>query len=354
MENYTHPEPRKAYGVLLLAAAATVALIASCCLPLMPPVGAFDAETAEALGILSRFLLRAALVVPLLCFVPALWARSAWRTGPLSLLPLCLVAFLSAYLCEKNLLTSLFALLLIAPAGILLYGMQRAGFSNFKVVFYGSIAMLFGLFARIGGPALTEHGDAFLLLRTLLGAYETLWRASMSDGFNDAMRAFGLQAGEFETLLASLRLNAENYFVMLLYYPAALAALSNGLLSHLLNRKGEVGLSPLPPFARWQVEPSYFYGTLLLMGIAYALAFSRAANGPALMNAAYAIWMLPMSLAGLCTLKRWTAGRPWLFAILCVGTGMLFSVFGSLLTFVGMMGFLRERMEQRRKKGGDE
>ncbi len=355
MEYSTQTVPKPAYGWFPIALAATAAL---CAVPYLTLPTLFDPAgeaVSQALTVLCAFFLKVLLFVPLLAVTPALWARSAWRTHPAALGALALIAYLTGFSLSHDGVAALYSVGLIAPAGILLYGMQRMRFSNFRIVFYGSLALLLGLFIRFAVPHMAESGDAFRSMRVLVAAYETLWNEVTGDALaQNMLQALGSGEDLTGDLLKSFRLNAEEYFVELLYYPAAFAALSGGLLSHLFNRKGEVELLPLPPFEQWQVESGYFYGTLALTGISYVLMLSGVRYGAALLRVGYALWMLPMSLAGLCTLKRWTKRKPWLFAILSAAAIVLYSMFGAMLTFVGMLGFLQDRAGKRMQKGGDQ
>ncbi len=345
-------ERKPAYGWVLLAAAATAAL---CFLPHLhlafQAAEAEDAELMKAFGTLTAFAIQAVLMIPLLCVTPALWARSAWRTHPAALGLLALVAFATGHMAGGFAQEGLYAMLLITPAGVLLYGMQRAGFSNFRIVFYGSVVLLAGLFCQICLPSMIAEGDAFLPLRNLVSAYETEWKymTELMTGIDASQRDAAMTIGD---MITELKIYPEVSMLQLLYYPAAFAALSNGLLSHLFNRKGGADLKKLPPFEDWQVESGYFYGTLVLTVVAYILTMTGVSYGMGLLRVAYAMWLLPMSLAGLCALKRWTKSRPWMFILICVFTGLMYSMIGQLLAIFGMLSFMQQRMK-RRMQGGD-
>lgn len=344
-------ERKPAYGWVVLAAAATAAL---CYLPhlrLAFSAVEEDAKLMAAFGTLTTFAIQAILMLPLLCITPALWARSAWRTHPAALVLLALVAFATGHIAGGTVQEGLYAMLLIAPAGALIYGMQRMKLSNFRVVFYGSIALLAGLFGQICLPSMLAEGDAYLALKNLVSAYEVEWNymAELMIGIDASQREATQAIGD---MLAELKIYPEVSTLQLLYYPAALAALANGLLSHLFNRRGGADLQKLPPFEEWQVESGYFYGTLALTAVAYILTMTGVSYGMGLLRVAYAMWLLPMSLAGLCALKRWTKGRAWVFVLACVFTGLFYSMVGQMLAILGMLSFIQQRMK-RRMQGGD-
>lgn len=352
MENSPEKKTIPSYAWLALAVLGTVLIS---CLPYLHlPVPAADFESEELYGafqILTDFVLQALLIVPLLCVVPALWSRAAWRLRPVVIAALVLVAFVTGYACTGSVQDGLYAILFIAPAGAVIHLMQRAGYSNFRVVFYGSILMLAGLFARICLPALIDSGDAFLPLRNLAAAYETEWNfMAQSIVGGDESRVESAMA--FSDMLKQMRVYPEISTLEILYYPAALAGLSNGLLSHLFNRDGSAQLAKLPPFENWLVDPAYFYGSLALTILSYIVTMMGASYGMGLMQVAYVIWLLPMSLAGLSAVKYWTKRRPWVFIVACILTGLMFSVFAQILAVFGMLRFIQQRMK-RRMQGED-
>ena len=154
-----------------------------------------------------------------------------------------------------------------------------------------------------------------------------------------------------DKMLRDLKLNANEYLVEILYYPAALAALCAPLLSHAFNRRGGAELKPLPPFSDWMAEPEYVYGVLVLSLAALVLSMAGQQTGAALLRIAYVLWLLPMALVGLCTLKKWSKGRPWIFVIGIVALSALFSMAVQALSIVGMIGFMRWQI-QKRMQGG--
>ena len=347
METYTHTEIKPAYGWLALAALATALLMMAAFLTLSPMQLSDDAEYNAASALAMTYNLRVFLTVPLLCIIPALWSRSAFRVHPWTLVALTIWAYVVAFGMTRDALSALAGTLLIAPGGLLLYGMQRRQTSNFSTVFYTSLALLGGLFLWIGLKARITDGDAFLPLRAYAGAVERTT--------NELIEMLGLSGDQLansefariKDMLTDLKLYPETYLIQLLYYPAALAALTNGLLSHLFNRGKQIELRPLPPFGEWQVEAPYFYGTLALSLIAFILSAAGVRYGNGLLGAAYAMWLLPMGLAGLCTIKRMSMGKPWLFVTVCICTGLFYSMAGMLLATIGTLSFLRAQMRKR-------
>lgn len=352
MEAYAEKKRMPSYVWLILAALGTVFISCLPYLHLAVPAGEFsDADLYDAFQTLVDFVLRAILIIPLLCIVPALWSRAAWRMRPTVIGALTLIAFVCGYACTGSVLEGLYAVLFIAPTGALIHLMQRAGYSNFKVVFYGSILILTGLFARICLPSLMSDGDAFLPLRNLAAAYQTEWNymaQSVTGGEESRMESALL----FSDMLKEMRLYPEISTLEILYYPAALAGLTNGLLSYLFNRDGSAELVKLPPFENWQVDPAYFYGSLALTVISYIVTMMGFSYGRGLMQVAYVIWLLPMSLAGLSAVKYWTKRRKWIFIMTCILTGAMFSLFAQILAIFGMMRFVVERTRRRRNGEG--
>ena len=352
MENHADKKTIPTYVWLALAILGTVLITSLSYLHIPLQAGVFpEADMNEAFQTLVDFVLKAITVVPLLCVVPALWSRIAWRMNPAVIGLLSVIAFVTGFVCTGSAREGLYAMLFIAPTGAVVHLMQRAGYSNFRVVFYGSILILTGLFARICLPSLVAEGDAFLPLRNLAAAYETEWNymaQSITGGDESRMESALL----FSDMLKEMRLYPEISTLQILYYPAALAALANGLLSHLFNRDGSAQLVKLPPFEDWQVDPAYFYGSLALTILSYILSMTGASYGVGLMQVAYAIWLLPMSLAGLSAVKYWTKRRPWVFILTCVLTGTMFSLFAQILAVFGMLRFIQQRMKRRMQGEG--
>ena len=345
MEVYSEPENKRAYGLLLVAAVATAALAAVPFLPLSLPIGTGDAAFDEAAALLHALYLRALLLLPLLAVVPALWARCAWRVHPAALVLLAGAAFATAYYFTQSATEALFLLLLVAPLGGLLYAMQRGGFSNFKITFYGSVLLLGGLFFLLCGTALLQQGDAFVPFRRFVKAAQTVI-APLTQAF-----AEDTPIGSFDLIFRELFNNAETVFVGALYWPAALCALLNVLFSHLLNRKGGASMQPLPPFSHWQVEGTYLLGVLAFCAVSMVLSLARVHFGSALLQVAYMLFLLPMSLAGLCTLRRWTVNRRWLFVLFCVFAALFYSAAAMMLSTIGMLGFMQEAAKKRMQGG---
>ena len=184
MEQSVPTQSNRAYGWALLAAAATVLLIAVTYLNIpAPAVPEEDAALIEAFFVLLGFFARVLLLVPLLCVAPALWARSAWRVHPLMLAALSAVAFATGA-AFGGMMDGLYNVGLIAPAGVLLYVAQQRKVSHFKVVFYGSIVLLLGLFLRISVPSMASDGDAFLPMRSVVDAYRVIWLPGSEEPFD--------------------------------------------------------------------------------------------------------------------------------------------------------------------------
>ncbi len=347
MESYTHTETKPAYGWLALAALATALLMMAAFFVLPAMQLSDDADYNAASTLAMTYNLRVFFIVPLLCVTPALWSRCAFRVRPWTLGVLTVWAYVTAFGMTKDALSALSGTLLIAPVGLLLYGMQRRKASNFSTVFYSSVALLGGLFLWIGLKARITDGDAFLPLRAYAGAVERTTNELIAMLGLPEEQVANSELARVKDMLIDMKLYPETYLIELLYYPAALAALANGLLSHLFNRNKRVELRPLPPFGEWQVEAPYFYGTLVLSVIAFFLSAAGVRYGSGLLSAAYAMWLLPMALAGLNVIKRMSKGRPWLFALVCICTGLFFSMATMLLATIGMLGFMRAQMRKR-------
>ena len=339
---------------VMLAAVATAAVCLVSVLSL--PVPDVEPELFELYAAMARFdtlVLKIVLLIPLLCVTPALWARSAWRLHPMALAGLTLFLFAFGALLTHNALQGLYLVGLLAPSGILLYGMQRWKLSNFKVVFYGSILLLFGLFIYVCLPSYFAYGDAFLPLRNAITDYRIVFEQTAAE--LSAIDVNGLLRPMIESVseaTLAMKLDADQYLVAYLYYPAAIATLSNALLSYLWNRKGGAQLIPLRSFSDWMVESQYVIGVVLLSILSYILVFSGVSFGSGLVRIAYVLWMLPMGLLGLCTVKKWTASKPWIFILVCVVCGLLFQTAMQFLPIVGMFGYFWDRM-RRRSQGGN-
>ena len=98
-------------------------------------------------------------------------------------------------------------------------------------------------------------------------------------------------------------------------------------------------------------EPGYVFGVLALSLAALVLSMAGQETGTALLRIAYVLWLLPMALVGLCTLKNWSKGRPWIFVIGIVALCTMFSMAVQVLSIVGMIGFMRAEMRKRMQGG---
>lgn len=345
MESVQNRSPKIAYLWLGLSALSTILLCGATHIDLT--ILPYKTDTAKATLEILSLILKILTVVPLLCVTPMLWSRVTWFGGPYMLPLFVTLSYGTGLIFGEGFLGSLYFVGMIAPAGIILFLLQRYRYSNFYTVFYLSIVLLAGLFIRVSLPALINSHDAFLPMRETVASYRVLWDA-VSEG------AVTEEAGSvIQEMLKEMKLEPEQYLIGLLYYPAALAALTNGVLSHVFNRGGEAELVELPPFEEWTVERGYVFGSLALTVVSYILSITGQRYGDALLQIAYLVWMLPMSLAGVCYLKKRTKGKTWLFVLITVLAISMYSIFAWALSLMGMLGFFRKEQDKR-KQGGSE
>lgn len=351
MENYTPGKTKHAYGWTAIAAIATALLAAVPFLTLqLPPIESSQA-LVDALGLLGTVFVRTVLFVTLLCVTPALWARSAWRWHPAVLAGLSVIAFAVGTLLGGP-LQGLYITGMIVPIGIALYVAQRFRVSNFKLVFYGSILILLGLFLLICVPTMISDGDAFLPMRNVVDAYRVIWETSSADVLAvDSSQMAKTLTENVSAMLLDYKMNANEYLISFLYVPSAIAALLNTLLSHAFNRKGGAELKPLPPFADWMVEPTYFYGALAFLVITGFVSMFGSETAIGLSQTAFILWVMPMGLLGLCTVHSWTKSKGWILVLVIVGTIVMLPMSLWALTVIGIFGFMRNRMQKRSQEG---
>lgn len=336
----------KKYGSVLFALLATAALGL---VPFMKisPVGT-EAEAAAA--IVANAFLGILFTVPLMAIVPSLWAYAYRRTQPVWIAVLTVVLLAASYWATDGDWTTCLCtagMVLIPSVGMIVFQVRRQ--SNFKVVAYGALLTLIGWIVRVCLPSLLREGDSFAAVRAVADAYYV-----MSEPILRSAAGTLLNEETVELLLDTVvhfRTYAELYVLMYLYEVAAVLALCNGLLVHAFNRKKEVELVTLPPFREWRVEKGYFYGSSALLGVTLLLYLCGVSAAEGLLNVTISIWSCPLMLAGLCTCKRITKNRSWLFAIVCV-VAVTSPYMATVLSAVGLFSTISDIRKAREEQGG--
>lgn len=307
------------------------------------PSGAWLKGAQTAAETLSAGFIKQMLTVLLLCVVPSVFARLAFRISPWTLLGLAAFAFGCGVLVTGDPKDALYTALLCALPGAGLWGLLRLKLSNFKTVIYESFVILAALFGFVCLKDLIRTGDAYASYKALVRLYEQVLRETMTavagpDG--DAL------VKEMTSAVDVFRTNAESYCVPLLLMPAMAAALSGTLLSHLYNRNGGAYLTPLPRFREWRCERRYVLlcAGFLLVTLFLSMAGVRAAD--ALSGVAGVMWRLPCTLGGLCAVRRigLLTGRNWIFWIAVGFLVLLPPAAGMGLSLIGLLSALRKPM----------
>ena len=290
---------------------------------------------------LSASFTKQLLTVLLLCVVPSVWARLAYRTTPWFLLGLTVFAFGCGLVVSGDAGDALYTAALAALPGAGLYGLLRLKQTNFRTVIYESFVILAALFVFVCLRDLIRTGNAYASYQAVVGLYgQEMTRIA---GTGDALGGLVLKE-EAEAIIDLFRSNAEAYCVQILLLPAMAAALSNTLFSHLFNRSGGADLVPLPPFREWRCERGY---VLLNAGFLLAtmfLGFAGVQAASALSGVAALLWRMPCMLGGLCAVRRlgFLSGRNWVFWAAVVMLILLPPATGMVLSLLGLLAALRK------------
>ncbi|MDO4564500.1 MAG: DUF2232 domain-containing protein [Clostridia bacterium] len=287
-----------------------------------------------ALGasVLSLWFFPAIFIAPALWAYSAIQARKAW---PLVVLSLAL--FVAFFLLLGDFGTALLFVLLIAPAGVLLYVLERFQFEFFYCAFYTSIALLLALFLNLCLPSMLagESPEALLVAE-----------------FKTAVASVGLYSDE---VINDLTFIFEQIYLSALYIVAAVIALVNLLLLHLFDRKREPRLvRRLSKFGSWTLPQSFIFGLLALSLIGAVLSLAGSDYSLSFWLLFLMLWMLPSALAGLSFSYLFCLGQTQVFAVVCLVGALLipYSLFGYAILGT-VMTFMLKRKDKSNPTGGD-
>jgi len=334
MESCNRTEPTDRILLFLIAAALgtfALAFVSS---------GAWRSTTGTPEQMLSTVTVRQLLTVLLLCAVPPVWARLAYRISPWILLVLAVFAFGAGLIVTADPTDALYTALLCAIPGVGLYGLQRMKLSNFRTVIYASFVNLAALFVFVCLRERIRFGDAYASYKQTVGLFgEVLNRLAVSA---DPTGETGL-AAEAELVVKMLRVNADAYCAAILLIPSMAAALFGVLLSHLFNRHGGAALMKLPPFSEWRCERRYVIAAGVFLFATMLLGMFGWHTASALSGAAAVMWRMPCMLGGLCTVRRLGSrfGRNGIFWITIILLILLPPATGVVLTLLGFLSALR-------------
>ena len=340
MDTFDREQEKDRRWLLLLGAAAGTAALG-----FVPSAAWLAVPDGDASSLLFASAAKQVLTGMLLFAVPALWARLAHRTSIWSLIGLCAVAYGVGYFVSKDSVQALYTLLLCALPGVGLYALQRLGLNNFRTVLYHSAIVLIALFGYVCLPDLIANGDAYLPFRALIGAGERVVRETLDLLGTTEGAALYSDYATFLDLLSAYRLNAESFGVPLLMIPAMTAGLSNVLLSHLMNRGGEVKLNKLPPFAQWRCERVFVIAASVFAVLTFFLQYTEWNGTAALAGVGSMLWRMPCGLAGLCAMRALSirVKKGWLFVIVCCASATMPLMALPLFAVIGMLASLRNR-----------
>ncbi len=286
----------------------------------------------------------------LLCIAPALIVYVAWRNKPYILGACTLVSLAACYLAAGSVVGALLNAALILPAFLLPYLLIRLRYSNFELVFYCALVGAIGLFLVCCVPSLLSGGSAFAFFDTFLDEYGTLV-ASMETLLTSM--GYGELLTSFNETLELLRMNAAEICVSAFFFIGAIASLANRLLIAAFDRRTRLVPLRLPPFGKWQVKRSYVYVMLGLCILGFILGYANVSYGTVLAALASSMFMLSMSLMGLCALYDMTKkGHRGVFIGACILTPLLFPYSLYVLVFLSMVATLRSQRQA--SKGGEQ
>ncbi len=342
METYKRPQSNSLRWLWVLAACAGTLLLT------FVPSGAWldvPNEGEPALYLLACFL-KQFLTVALLLIVPALLSRAAYAAGAYVLAGFALLSFGAGYLLSHDWIAALCTMLLVMLPGAGLYVLFRLRLNNFRTVLYGSVLVLFALFGYICLKDLIESGNAYLPFKTIITAYERVFRAVQPDAATFG-NVYGAAVAE---LIDAAKLAPEAIGLPVLVIPAMCAGLSNVLFSHLMNRDGAADLAALPPFSQWRCERVFVYASAGFALVTYVLAMMNVNGMDTLANIALLVWRFPCALAGLSALRALSihVKKTWIFIIVCVASAVMPGFGLTVLSLVGMFASIGRRMNNRK------
>ncbi|MDD3400217.1 MAG: DUF2232 domain-containing protein [Eubacteriales bacterium] len=278
---------------------------------------------ASALTILAAYFPAVVIVLP------AVWVYSSMPNRGWLIAAFAALLGVSSYIMFGNTTYALLTVALIAPAGIVLFLSHKFKVQNFYCVFYTAIALMVGLFAILCLPSVLDGNAPATMLKEVMtqtqSSYASYFDANYLEYFTQAIAAL------------------DDLYLAVLFIMGAAAALVNGLLVHLFDRKShQRELSPLPPFARWSIPKSYVFGlaALVAVGLFFSLSGSRSTDLLWLLIAM--IWILPTAFSGWAISYSLCMGNRRTFIIATIVLIVLFpySLYG--LAFLGSFAaFLR-------------
>ena len=265
---------------------------------------------------------------------PALWAAAAFKSRPAVLGLLTLGSLGYGLLMGYGLVSSLLSTGFIAPAGILLYLLQKYRFGNFQTVMYTSVVLCFGLFLVISAPSLIGGGGAYDLIRQAM-----LESAEL------------LKESEYMYALAREIANSVEDVALAYYYIlSAFFALSNRLFLQAFNKKGDMDLCPMGPFGSWCAPARYVNFSCILMLVSTLLMyFSSWSYAVILGNISYVLCVLPLALTGANVLyallgKKLQGKKRNAVFILLLAALTVMSIF--VLAMLGFFAGMRRRRKE--------
>lgn len=276
--------------------------------------------------------------------LPALWTHAALRVRMWVLPLLAGEALLVAYVAAGAWQPALLLWLLVAPAGVAVCLLQKAKFGNFYTTFFASVLLTAGLYACVCGPSLLAGETAFTGVRRAImeagEAMRPLYDATGNAAVWDALFA----AGVLDDMVSLVG-------VPTLYAMGAGMALSNVLLMHAMNRRRQVELCRLSPFAKWRAPRTFVNILFVLMLLGLVATLAGWEMGTALAYTVFMVWVMPMALVGLSVIygEKKRLALAIVLAVLCVP---LYAYLPPLLAIVGMFGMRVRRADSGNGNGG--
>lgn len=278
-----------------------------------------------------------ALFPPALLVVPAILAFAALRVHVFVLLPSALCALgVRAALGGLGLVGGLLWVLLLCLPALALYTLQKYQYGNFRCVFYASFVFFAAFFAALCLPSILA-GEG--LYGAVLAPIEQLL-ALIRESLTELSAFYPESAALFGEYLAALP-DADalvELLLPLLYFAAALCALTSTLGMHALNgRKKPVPLCSLQKFGTWVCPRSVLNALCALLGVSIILMLTNLGGVGPFINIVQLLFMLPLGLVGLSVLWQWTGKKRWIFFMFCAGILLLSGFVLPMLAFFAVV-----------------
>lgn len=264
--------------------------------------------------------------------VPAFWAAVAFRSkhGAAVLIALSAATYVWGLCIGQTPGEALLILGFVAPAGILLYAVQKMKMGNANCTILLSLLMTFGFFLVFCVPSLQAYGNGWQALQLF---------------YDDALQPLYMNASTAD-MARELVVSMEINYLSLLYSLGAEYALVNVLVLHLLNRRHKaMDLCPMGAFGSWRFPRRYALILVVAVNVGVLALFLGQTRFASASNLLIEMLMLPMYLMGaqtifqLLSVRKSRKAAGWLTVLF---TAILLMFGGFLLAMLGLIASLRK------------